>query len=596
MSNLNTSIDKASEILTNITNSINGISKTDGISPLGLSNEKKREIPGFTPNDIYDTIFSNNGNSDWYGNLLDPHPDSLNSYYMNKLSTSDRFDQSKLYPNFKDNLPDPYQYYSTRDYYTLFNDKSTDYFKYGLQVIDNKTPLRSDKNTRETWDGSEIGTPLRLSIFDNTPYENTDPIYFGFELIIDAISSPLLNGSVEDFINQFSSISEVGSRKYVLADFKHQFVKLFKTKGSVFIDQDSDGQTKTSIPNSTYPNADMSNSTIYEGGRKAYMSYYLKKIAGLELLVESNLPAKKKYLVDYRNDMIKFTFNEDVSSSMGTLSHLYKLLYWSKTNGKSLIPDNLLRFNCDIIISEMRNLNRVRKALDTGNLEVIKENVSRHVYSLKECQFWFDLPAHDTEIDISQPPKEFDQFVVTMDYKYVTSKFERWVPDDYRFGKYVGYNNGAIWKIGNPGARTADGSNVNAGTINDNSVPAFFTVGDNYLRQNGVQAPIVLENYSYSSGETDTIDDSTNRTNGVVSVLEQFKKNSIKSAIKVASDLAKTEIRELRSKVNIRTKLLNDTLDKIRNFNNKSSGSSNNFFDVRNSLSNFTGDSIGNLL
>ena len=152
------------------------------------------------------------------------------------------------------------------------------------------------------------------------------------------------------------------------------------------------------------------------------MSYYLKKIQGLEMLIESNQPAKKKYLTDYRNDVVKLTFNEDVSSSMGTLAHLYKLLYWSKSGGKNVIPENLLRFNCDIIISEVRNLNRVRKAIDTGNLEVIKENVSRHVYSLRECQLYFDQPAHDNEIDMAQAAKEFDNFVVTMDYKYVTSK------------------------------------------------------------------------------------------------------------------------------------------------------------------------------
>ena len=139
-------------------------------------------------------------------------------------------------------------------------------------------------------------------------------------------------------------------------------------------------QPTMSIPTSNYANAE-TQANIYERGRKAYMSYYLKKIGGLELLLESNQPTKKKYLVDYRNDVLKLTFSEDVSSSMGTLAHLYKLLYWSKANGKNIVPENLLRFNCDIIISEVRNLNRVRKAIDTNNLEVIKDNVSRQVYS-----------------------------------------------------------------------------------------------------------------------------------------------------------------------------------------------------------------------
>jgi hypothetical protein len=79
------------------------------------------------------------------------------------------------------------------------------------------------------------------------------------------------------------------------------------------------------------------------------MNYYLKKVAGLKNLSESNTGDTKKYLVDYRKDLITLDFNEDVTLSIGTLAHLYKLLYWSKPNGKSIIPENLLRFNCDII-------------------------------------------------------------------------------------------------------------------------------------------------------------------------------------------------------------------------------------------------------
>ncbi len=599
------------------------IYRTDGVSPLGLVDKSgERTIPGFTPESSY--VYNQNGSDEWYGALLESHPDytgaSSRYQYESKknksnLSTSDRFDQSKSYPNFKDDLPDDYQYFSTRDYYVLFGDTSTDYFRHGLHIIDNKTPLRSDKNTREAWDGYESGTPLRLSMFDNTPYENNDPVLFGFEIIIDAVSSPLLNGSVEDFIEQFSGISEIGARKYVLSDFKNQFIKFFKTKGTVFIDQDANGQVKTSIPNSTYPNA-VPNSTIFESGRKAYMSYYLKKVGGLELLFESNSADKKKYLVDYRKDLLKLTFTEDVSLSIGTLAHLYKLLYWSKANGKCLIPDNLLRFNCDIIISEHRNFNRVRKAIDTGNLEVIKDNVSRHVYSLKECQFWFDTPPHDGEIDLSAP-KEFDQYTISMDYKYVTNKFERWVPDFSRFGKYVGYNNAALWKIGNPGSR--DNTDFAPGTINDTSVPRFFTAGGNPFNQNGVTSPIVLQQLVFLANTTESIGGETetdmnsypnsvnndniatlqqsNNTSNVRSAkskntLDQLKHNSNFAQI---SSLTKIEQSDANNKNNVREKLLTDSLNKIKSMDTKGV-SGNPFFDVRGSLQDFSGGAIDGLL
>ena len=660
--------DKAKGTIAGLLNSVKGINRTDGKSPIGLIGRGgKPERPGFTPNSSYVTG-SKDPNDSWYGSLLESHPDYTGNsgYYLynkNKniktkdLSTADKFNASKDYLNFGKDLPDPDGVYSTRDHYLLFNDTSTDYFKHGLHVVDNKTPIRSEKNAREAWDGAEEGVPLRLANVlsgqGGTPYENNDPVLFGFELIIDAVSSPLLNGSVEDFITQFSSISEVGSKKYVLADFKEQFMKLFKTRGRVFIEQDAQDQIKTSITNKGYPNlGEESQSNIFQSGRKAYMSYYLKKIGGLELLLESNQPSKKKYLVDYRNDLIKLTFNEDVSSTLGTLAHLYKLMYWSKPNGKNIIPENILRFNCDIIVSEVRNLNRVRKAIDTGNLEVVKENVSRHIYSLKECQFWFDQPAHDNEIDLSQAPKEFDQFVVTMDYKYVTTKFERWVPDGQGFGMYAGYNNGAIWKIGNPGSRGTQSS----GTISDKSVPTFFTAATNTFKQNGIKSPIVFETYSYTGDGSDVIDDKNNANKDAAAAassnseatgskntgdeddgesgptskearkkkrkdsFEQFKDNSKKASKKLAQNLEKAVVNELKGQVNNRLRLLNNTLDKIRNaagigrmrepsniykvpyfYQGLANGlggnvSSNFFYDVHNSLRDFAGDAAGNAL
>ena len=660
--------DKVKGSIGGLLNAVNGISRTNGVSPIGIIGRNgKREKPGFTPNSAY--VVSGlglNDNDSWYGALLEAHPDynGESGYYLygskkNKekkdiLSTSDRFNASNKYPNFAKDLPDPDGIYSTRDHYLLFNDTGTDYFKHGLHVIDNKTPIRSEKNVRESFDGYEEATPQRLfnvlSRTDGrggTPYENNDPVLFGFDIIIDAVSSPLLNGSVEDFIQHFKSISEVASRKYVMADFKEQFMKLFKTKGRVLIDSDSNNQVKTSIVTNGYPNlGEESQSNIFQSGRKAYMSYYLKKISGLELLIESNQPTKKKYLVDYRNDILKLTFHEDVSLTMGTLAHLYKLLYWSKPNGKSIVPDNLLRFNCDIIISEIRNLNRVRKAIDTGNLEVIKENVSRHIYALRECQFYFDQPAHDIEIDMSQAPKEFEQFTVTMDYKYVSSKFERWIPDEQGFGRYAGYNNGAIWKIGNKGARENQGS-AEAGTINDNSVPKFFSANSNTFKHNGVKSPIVFQNYSYT-GVQETINDKNNANKDAAGSestgskntgdedddnkekkkearkekrkdnFDQFKKNTKRAAIKLSANLNRAVNKELKSQINIRLRLLNNTIDKIRNaigigqmsdptnvylplgfpgdptqLGGGLQISSNFFYDVRGALRTFVGDAAG---
>lgn len=393
------------------------------------------------------------------------------------IDTRARFEESKNLPKTRDELK--ISPYSTRDNYLIFNDAGTDYFKHGLQILNNLTPIENPING---------ASDLRLSQFKNTPFENQDPIVFGFEIVIDGISSPLLNGSVSDFLNNYNMISEIKSKIPVYEDFKQQFIKFFKTIGSITInnEQVNLSKTKTGYANSDSPKS------LFQSGRQAYMSHYLKKVEGLNLLSESNTPDTNKYLVDYRKDVIKLDFSEDVSMSLGTLAHLYKLMYWSKPNAKNLIPENLLRFNCDIIVSEVRNFNRVRKAIDSNDLEVIKDNLSRYIYSLKECQFYFNSMPHPTGIDLSDSPKTHDVTTLEFDFKYSTVKFEKFMEGSNGFGQYVGYDGGAIWKVGNPGER---GSRGNTSSTIDTSVPKFYTVGSNKFRQNGVTSPFLINSY-----------------------------------------------------------------------------------------------------
>ena len=616
-----------------IFNSIAGISKTDGVSPIALIGRGgNREKPGFTPNESYNSMIS----QDWFGQLLESHPDYKGKKKSSKdLSTEDRFNLTKDFPKTEG------EPYSTRDWHLIFNDTSMDYFKHGLQVIDGKnSQLRSEKNARETWDGYEDGVPSRLAQVlgdtdgtKGTPYENTDPVMFGFEIIVDLVNSPLLNGSVEDFIASFPYVNEIATRRKVMNDFRQQFIKIFKTRGTFKIGPDV---PTASIKTSNYANTD-SPSKMYSSGKPAYMSYYLKKITGLEKLIEANLPDKNKASIDYRKDLLKLTFTEDVSLDMGTLAYLYKLLYWSRPNGKNIVPENLLRFNCDIVISEMRHFNRVRKGISNGDLEVVKDNLSRYIYTLNECQFWFDQPAHDAEVDLSNP-KTFDDFVVTLDYKYATTKFERWTPDGAGFGKYVSYNNGAMWKVGNPGARTVIGASASTEgflDLKDIAVPKFYTSGTgNTLKQNGVGTAIVMDSYNPSFTINESVEKPTggsaskskktgDETEDGDAVDEKkalrkkkrkegfdaFKERSSKAGKALGKKLKTVLQNELRSQINTRLRLLNNTLDKIRNeggmgrmreptnvyknYDNPLGISSGSFFDVQNSLRDFAGDALG---
>mgnify|MGYP006425590275 FL=1 len=148
---------------------------------------------------------------DWLGQKITPNG-------LIDLDTTDRFNESKDLPKSSADLEDiPY---SMRDHYMIFDDNKTDYFKHGLQIIDGLTPIEN----------SEGASDLRLSQFKATPFENNDPVMYGFDLIIDGISSPLLNGSVIDFLNQYKGINEMAARIPVYEDFKQQFLKFFKTK------------------------------------------------------------------------------------------------------------------------------------------------------------------------------------------------------------------------------------------------------------------------------------------------------------------------------------------------------------------------------
>jgi hypothetical protein len=424
---------------------------------------------------------------DWRGYKIKPGGSALESI-LDVNTTDNRFKESVPLPRTKDKRTDfsvlKDKPYSTRDYYLIFNDNSTDYFRHGLQIIDNLGLIEDNKSQ---------DSKMRLSQFTNTPFENNDPVMFGFEIVFDTIGSPLLNGSIIDFLNNYNQVSELRSKIPVYEDFKHQFIKFFKTAGSVNVNTDRAmlSKNKTNYANT---DANKGNTEFFSArGRKPYLNYYLKKVGGLANLIESNTPETKKFLVDYGKDIITLGFTEDVALSVSTLAHLYKLLYWSKPNGKSLIPENLLRFNCDIIVSECRNFNRVRKALsgpNQGNLEIIKDNVSRYVYSLKECQFYFNTMAHNADIDLGNIAT-YDDYSVQFDYKYSTVKFERFAPTTDGFGQYVGYDGGAIWKIGNPGERSNRGTQSNSGS--DTSKPRFYTVGGNKWNQNGSDRALVLQ-------------------------------------------------------------------------------------------------------
>lgn len=279
-------------------------------------------------------------------------------------------------------------------------------------------------------DGSQATKPWtkgiteKMRISQGTPFENEDPVYFGFEVEIDALNSPIINGQTDLFLRQFDETYEgMYSRKDILDSFIYELSRFFSFNTSKPI------ESRSSMFLTTLPKR-----------------HYVKKISGLEKLSESNTPTQQSAFTKYKTDTIKLTFYEDTNLSTGTLASLYKLLYWDRLRGKNMIPENLLKFDCRIVISEARNVARIRRALGTPepNLEVIKENVSRYVYNVYECQLFFSKMTHPDTIDMSTSPSFTSDFDIEMSYKYSTMKFERFVFDNKQTaqtGKYKTLNN-----------------------------------------------------------------------------------------------------------------------------------------------------------
>lgn len=246
--------------------------------------------------------------------------------------------------------------------------------------------------------------------FNITPQENEDPLFTSFEIRIKRETSPLFNGEAFAFLRRFSPgfNTELSSRIAVLKEFSEQMERFFKFDISPKI-----------------PTWAQDESSIF-ATPTSKKRYYVKKITGLDKLTESNTANTLSSFVKYRSDLITLSFQEDTSLSMATMLSLYKQLYWSRLNGKGMLPENILRFDCEIIVSEVRNLTRIVKDVYQGKnvLRTLHDNVSRHVYDVYECQFFVDKLSHGDAIALSQIATP-DDVNVSFSFKYSNMRFER---------------------------------------------------------------------------------------------------------------------------------------------------------------------------
>jgi hypothetical protein len=446
-----------------------------------------------------------------------------------------------------------------------FSDQRTKDFTHSLDSgnkFDRTIPTDSGTSTKEIYLGSYISTTV----------ENEDPTILGFDLIIDIQNSPLFNGAVIDFIEKFSGITEVASRRQIYQDFLNQFNKFFNF------------------------NSSEGNLSAKENKK----SYYLKQVDGLKALMEQNTSNdQKKSFVAYNTDKIKLKLMEDVSQSMGYLSSLYKSLSWSRLNGKQVIPPNLLRFNIDIVVSEVRNYNRVIKFRTDGGeaLRVYSDLISKYTYSLYDCQFYFPQMPHGDSINIEVTSgttlKDYD---IEFDFKFSSMKFEKFnfdlvnrTGDDIRVTSDFIDN-----KLTNPKAITPiDTNRFSSNGFSLELLPKSQNKSS-YAQYDVATRRYIRGNTTFEGFSADTIN-----------ALKQRAKteDQLRPLTRLRNDLIRAGANALNRKIVTQARLLNKTLDKIRNtlpFASRMSEPTNVYksnqlslrTDVINAARNFVGRSI----
>jgi hypothetical protein len=241
-------------------------------------------------------------------------------------------------------------------------------------------------------------------------YSNVeDPTLLGFTCEIDdSENSPLFatgDYSARAFIEKYKGMPEIAARENILTQFQRNIKMMFKSMES----------TRTSESDFPY-----------------VKSHYLERMVGLKAL--------SKKFADYKEDEIVFTMHEDVTMFAQYLARLYNNLAYSYRSGKLMIPENLLRFNLVIKITEIRNFKTVVRELTEGTRpeealrKMVNINSAQLRYTLYDCNFdFFESQNHGDDMQMagigsSVPSTSNQEFKIN--WKYVSRFFKSEIIDD----------------------------------------------------------------------------------------------------------------------------------------------------------------------
>ena len=193
----------------------------------------------------------------------------------------------------------------------------------------------------------------------NNTDDYEDPTFLIFDIKLIKNESPLFTSNdygLRNFItNYYSYIPELNERfqQNIYEEFLNILFKIFPSESH----SDSSGLKR----------------------------HYIESISGLDIV--------NKKIINYPEDKITFILSEDITLISHYLAELYNNLIFSYDTQRCLIPENLLRFNFQITIKDIRNFKTPRLQFEseinttTGNNEI--DTSSKIIYTFHDCQFNF---------------------------------------------------------------------------------------------------------------------------------------------------------------------------------------------------------------
>lgn len=362
---------------------------------------------------------------------------------------------------------------------------------------------------------------FRYGLFYDVHSSIEDPTLLGFTCEIDDTENSPLFGtgeySARAFIQKYSSMPEIASRETILDQFQKNIKMLFKNQQSI----------KT-----------------LESDLPYVKSHYLERIAGLKVL--------NNKFTKYKEDFLNFTLYEDVTMFTQYLAELYNNLAYSYRNGKMMIPENLLRFNLVIKVSEIRNFKTVVKSIynqtdsESSKRTLVNINSSNIKYTLYDCNFDFiESQNHNDEIEMSgigKSTSSTNNMDMKLYFKNVTKAFKSQMIDDLdastngrtdmnnrEYDVRNQFNNSSFFKE----EESQPDFNIKNSSDNDykkNDGQSNLTKGTSVLSQEerDKKRNIVSKNMANNSNISDTIDKSSLKGKAK-KILNKEKNNLLRS-------------------------------------------------------------------